>query len=316
MTVTRFAPSPSGRLHLGHAFAAVVAWSEAKRAGGRFLVRIDDLDQARCRAEFEQAIAEDLRWLGLDWPEPMRRQSGHLAEYAAALDRLRALGVVYACYCTRAEIEREAAAAASAPHGREVSHYPGTCRRLTDAERAGLAAAGRVPVWRLDARAAAALAGPLEWNDRRHGPQVCTPATLGDVVLGRKDAASSYHVSVVVDDAAQGVTLVTRGEDLLPSTHLHRLLQHLLEFPVPEWLHHPLVCDPAGRRLAKRHDSLSLRSLRTAGLSPAEVLERLPRWPAPTPEPPQIEPDPLSGTPAPHTPAIRLAKEERKINNP
>jgi glutamyl-Q tRNA(Asp) synthetase len=274
MTVTRFAPSPTGRLHLGHALAAIVAWSEARRAGGQFLLRIDDLDRARCRTEFEEAIMDDLRWLGMTWPEPVRRQCEHLAEYESALERLRALGVVYPCYCTRAEIERETAAAASAPHGKS-SPYPGTCRRLSERDRADLARAGRSPVWRIDAEAAGSLARTLEWHDRRHGRQLCDPSALGDAVLGRKDATSSYHLSVVVDDAAQGVTLVTRGDDLLPSTHLHRLLQHLLDLPVPEWHHHPLVRDSAGRRLAKRDDSLSLHTLRARGLQPGDVLSQL-----------------------------------------
>lgn len=273
--MTRFAPSPTGHLHLGHALAALVAWDLAARAGGTFLLRIEDIDRTRCRREFEDDLMADLRWLGLDWPEPVRRQSEHLADYAAALDRLRELGVVYPCFCTRGEIEREVRAMVSAPHGPEGPLYPGTCRALSGAEREARMAAGAEHAWRLDGTRAAALAGPLEWHDRRHGRHQAQPDVLGDVVLARKDIGTSYHLAVVLDDAAQGVSLVTRGEDLLPCTHLHRLLQHLLGLPVPEWAHHPLVCDAAGRRLAKRDHTASLRTLREMGATPAGVRDRL-----------------------------------------
>jgi glutamyl-Q tRNA(Asp) synthetase len=276
--VTRFAPSPSGPLHLGHALAAMVAWTEAQRGNGRFLLRIDDLDQPRCRAEFEHELKHDLAWLGLAWAEPTRRQSDHLGAYTAALAQLKSLGLVYPCFCTRSGIQREIAAAASAPHGPEGPLYPGTCRTLNESQRARWSDEGRAYAWRLDTRKAGALAGPLDWNDRLHGSHLCTPEILGDVVLARKDIPTSYHLAVVVDDAAQGVTLVTRGEDLLPSTHLHRLLQHLLHLPVPTWLHHPLVRDESGRRLAKRNDARSLRTLRAEGLSPAQILDRLRPW--------------------------------------
>lgn len=275
MTITRFAPSPSGVLHAGHALAAWVAWEEAQRDGGQFLLRIEDIDQTRCRREFETLLKEDLAWLGLSWPEPARRQSEHLDAYAAALGRLRGLGVVYPCFCTRADIQREIAAAAHAPHGPEGPLYPGTCRRLGEAERARALEAGHTCAWRLDVEKAKALAGPLEWLDRRHGRHTAAPEILGDAVLARKDIATSYHLAVVVDDAAQDVTLVTRGEDLLPCTHLHRLLQHLLGLPVPEWHHHALVRDAAGRRLAKRDESESLRALREKGVTPQELRQRL-----------------------------------------
>jgi glutamyl-Q tRNA(Asp) synthetase len=275
--VTRFAPSPTGLLHLGHALAALVAWEAARRTRGTFLLRIEDIDRTRCRAEFETALREDLTWLGLTWPEPVRRQSDHLADYAAALEQLKALGVIYPCFCTRAEIEREIAAMVSAPHGPEGTLYPGTCRALTERVRTEKLAAGAGHAWRLDVARAEALTGPLEWIDRRRGRQVAVPAVLGDVVLARKDIGTSYHLAVVVDDAAQGVTLVTRGEDLFPCTHLHRLLQQLLGLPVPEWAHHSLVCDASGRRLAKRDHASGLRTLRESGATPADVRERLAR---------------------------------------
>ena len=273
--MTRFAPSPTGPLHLGHALAALVAWDLAARAGGTFLLRIEDIDRTRCRQEFEEELMADLRWLGLAWPEPVRRQSDHLADYAAALGRLRALGVVYPCFCTRGEIEREVRAMVSAPHGPEGPLYPGTCRALGAEERDARIAAREGHAWRLDVARAAAVAGPLAWHDRRHGRQSAQPEVLGDVVLARKDIGTSYHLAVVVDDAAQGVSLVTRGEDLLPCTHLHRLLQHLLGLPVPEWAHHPLVRDAAGRRLAKRDHAAGLRTLREQGVTPSGIRERL-----------------------------------------
>ncbi len=273
--VTRFAPSPTGWLHLGHAMAALVAWEEAQRTGGTFLLRIEDIDRTRCRAEFEAGIIDDLRWLGLRWPEPVRRQSEHLDDYAAALDRLRRLDLLYPCFCTRAEIQREVAAMASAPHGPEGPPYPGMCRALDPAERQRRLAARVDHAWRIDVTRAMALTGPLTWTDRRFGCQAARPEVLGDVVLARKDIGTSYHLAVVVDDAAQGVTLVTRGEDLLPCTHLHRLLQSLLDLPVPQWIHHPLVCDAAGRRLAKRDQASTLHYLRDQGLTPAAIREQL-----------------------------------------
>lgn len=272
---TRFAPSPTGYLHLGHALAALVAWQAADSSGGQFLLRIEDIDRTRCRSEFEEALADDLRWLGLTWPEPVWRQSDHFADYAAALDRLRHLGVVYPCFCTRAEIEREVAAMVNAPHGPDGLRYPGTCRALSESERHGRLASGASHAWRLDVARARALTGPLEWTDRRFGRHEAHTDILGDVVLARKDIGTSYHLAVVLDDAAQGVTLVTRGEDLLPCTHFHRLLQALLDLPVPQWSHHPLLCDATGRRLAKRDRSATLRHLRDQGASAEEVRGRL-----------------------------------------
>jgi glutamyl-Q tRNA(Asp) synthetase len=267
---TRFAPSPTGRLHLGHAHSALFAWSEAKRQAGRFLLRIEDIDRARCRAEFEAGILEDLRWLGLSWAEPVRRQSEHFADYAAALRRLEEMGVLYPCFCSRAEI----AAAGQAPHGLEHGGYPGTCRGLDPGLRAARIAAGRPYALRLDAAEAALRTGPLAFTDGTHGTVPVDPGLLGDVVLARKDTPTSYHLAVTVDDALQEVTLVTRGEDLLPATHVHRLLQALLGLPEPAYRHHPLLTDESGKRLSKRHGALALRALREAGLNPAQARAR------------------------------------------
>ncbi|MFQ5773959.1 MAG: tRNA glutamyl-Q(34) synthetase GluQRS [Kiloniellaceae bacterium] len=269
--VTRFAPSPSGYLHLGHAHAALFAWHAARAAGGRFLLRIEDIDGPRCRPQFEAAIDEDLAWLGLDWERPPRRQSEHMADYAAALDRLGGLGLLYPCFCTRKAIRAEVARAARAPHGPDGALYPGTCRTLSEAERRARMAEGRPYALRLDMARAAARAGPLTWRDRGAGEVAADPLGLGDVVLARKEVATSYHLAVTLDDAVQGVTLVTRGADLFHATHVHRLLQALLGLPVPEWHHHRLLADAGGARLAKRGDGLSIRALRAAGKSPAEV---------------------------------------------
>ena len=232
---------------------------------------MEDIDIGRCRPEFDAGILEDLAWLGLDWEEPVRRQSDHLEDYRAVLEQLTTMGLLYPCFCTRAEIRAEIARAASAPHGPDGPLYPGTCRALGAEARAEYMAAGRPYALRLDVAAAAARAGPLTWHDRARGEISADPALHGDVVLARKDIATSYHLAVTLDDAAQGVTLVTRGEDLFPATHVHRLLQALLDLPVPEWQHHALLADAEGRRLAKRDDALSLRALREAGKTPAEV---------------------------------------------
>jgi glutamyl-Q tRNA(Asp) synthetase len=277
--VTRFAPSPTGLLHLGHAHAALFAERVARAAGGRFLLRIEDIDQGRCRPVYEAAIAEDLRWLGLDWEEPVMRQSDRFAAYRQALDRLRDGGLLYPCFCTRKEIQREIAGAGQAPHGPDGPLYPGTCRGLGEDERRARIAAGRAYALRLDVTAAlaaaVAAASPLTWFEHGRGLDgIAVPAEPqihGDVVLARKDVPASYHLAVTLDDAEQGITLVIRGEDLAPATHIHRLLQALLDLPVPAWHHHALIADAAGRRLAKRDDAQAIRSLREQGLSPAEV---------------------------------------------
>ena len=276
MIVTRFAPSPTGLIHLGSAYSALFAERAAREASGRFLLRIEDIDRARCRPEFTDAIFEDLGWLGLRWEEPVRRQSDHFADYRAALGRLEAMALLYPCFCTRTEIVAEIAAAGAAPHladphGAEGPPYPGTCRRLEAGPRAERLARGDNHALRLDVAKAAAIAGPLAWHDRARGDQAARPELLGDVVLARKDVPTSYHLAVTLDDHLQGITLVTRGEDLFVATHTHRLLQALLGLATPDYHHHKLLLGPDGRRFAKRDRSLTLRALREAGRTPAEV---------------------------------------------
>lgn len=274
--ITRFAPSPTGWLHLGHAYAALFAAEEARQAGGRFLLRLEDIDTTRSRPEYETAIYEDLRWLSLTWEEPARRQSEHFADYRVALAKLDALGLLYPCFCTRKEIQEEIARAGAAPHGPEGPLYPGTCRSLSAEEAMERKDAGRDYALRLDIEKAIALGGRnLTWEDLTYGTFVATPQVLGDVVLARKETPTSYHLAVVVDDAAQDITLVTRGEDLLTATHLHRLLQALLGLPVPQWKHHKLVTDSEGKRLAKRDNARALRALREQGWTPERVLIEL-----------------------------------------
>lgn len=272
--VTRFAPSPTGLLHLGSAYSALIAWTRAREAGGRFLLRIEDTDVRRCRREFETAILQDLKWLGLGWDGEVRRQSDHFSDYGYELGRLSRRGLVYPCFCSRAEIEREIAASAAAPHGPDGPLYPGTCRHLTPVERKRRIAAGREHCVRLDSARAAAAAGPYDFVDEGRGRLEGQPLLMGDFVIARKDTPTSYHLSVTVDDHLQGVTLVTRGEDILPSTHVHVLLQRLLGYATPLYAHHGLITDATGRRLAKRDKDLTIRSLRESGLSPEEVRRR------------------------------------------
>lgn len=271
---TRFAPSPTGWLHLGHAYAALFAHEQARRSGGRFLVRIEDIDATRSRPEFETALFEDLAWLGLEWEQPVRRQSQHFSDYSAALAQLQALELLYPCFCTRKEIQEEIARAGQAPHGPDGALYPGTCRGLSPAERAERISSGQPYALRLAVAKAVGLAGaPLTWTDATRGVFTATPEIFGDVVLARKDTPASYHLAVVIDDALQDITLVTRGEDLLEATHLHRLLQAILHLPVPRWHHHRLIMDASGKRLAKRDNACSLRTLREQGRTPAQVLQ-------------------------------------------
>lgn len=274
--VTRFAPSPTGFLHLGHVASAMVGWRCGREANGRFLLRIEDIDPTRCRPEFAAAIEEDLAWAGLDWDGPVRVQSAHLPDYRAVLASLAEQGLLYPCFCTRAAIQREVQEAASAPHAPDGSlRYPGTCRRLSAAEREERIAAGLPHVLRLDMAAALrAVAAPLWFDDLRHGRVICAPDRFGDVVLARRDAPASYHLCVTHDDAVQGVTLVTRGDDLLAATDVHRVLQAVMGWPAPQYLHHPLLTDAAGRRLAKRDQAVSLRALRGMGVSAAELRRR------------------------------------------
>jgi glutamyl-Q tRNA(Asp) synthetase len=272
-TVTRFAPSPTGYLHLGHVRSALEGWRAARGGGGRFLLRLEDIDRTRCRDDYAAAILEDLAWLGIDWHGPVRRQSEHFDDYQSALDGLSALGVLYPCFCTRREIRAEIARAGGAPHGDAGPIYPGTCRRFGNEEVAAKLRSGVDYALRLDLARALALTGPLDWIEGE-----CTreadPALLGDVVLGRKEFPASYHLAVTVDDAIQGVTLVTRGKDLAMVTHIHRVLQALLGLPTPRYCHHPLLTDAAGRRLAKREGAPTIRSMRQQGMSPSEVIAR------------------------------------------
>ncbi|MGZ8311308.1 MAG: tRNA glutamyl-Q(34) synthetase GluQRS [Allosphingosinicella sp.] len=274
--VTRFAPSPTGQLHLGHAYSALLAHDFARERDGSFLLRIEDIDPGRSRAEHVDAILEDLLWLGLTWDDEIIYQSERLDRYADALQRLRGQGLVYPCFCTRAEIAAEIEASASAPHGVDGPLYPGTCRRLAPPERERRLGE-RPHAWRLDVTAALAEAGsgPLTWHDASAGSVVARPELFGDVVLARKDAPASYHLAVTVDDSALGVSDVVRGRDLFESTHVHRLLQALLDLPTPEYHHHALLLDASGRRLAKRQGAPTLASLRTAGVDPGELVERL-----------------------------------------
>lgn len=275
MIVTRFAPSPTGRLHLGHALSALEGWTAAKTAGGRFLLRIEDIDRARCRPEFEQAIEDDLAWLGLDWEKPVRRQSEHMEDYREGLARLEAMGLVYPCFCTRKEIAAEVAASGAAPQGPDGPLYPGTCRGLSAPERERRVAGGLHYALRLDVARAAVRVGALAWEEEGRGLVAVDPLLHGDVVIARKDIPASYHLAVTLDDAIQGVTLVTRSEDLFAATHLHRLLQALLGLPAPRYRHHRLVRDANGKRLAKREDAESLAALRARGVGAAEIRARL-----------------------------------------
>lgn len=273
--VTRFAPSPTGDLHLGHVYAAWFARAAARAAGGRYLVRIEDIDQGRCRRDYENRNLDDLVWLGLAGDEAPVRQSERRPHYDAALDRLARQGVVYPCFCTRREIRAEIAAAGGAPHAAPDGTlvYPGTCRGLPADETARRQAAGEGFALRLDVARAVAMAGPLTWTDRRFGTRPAEPLAFGDVVVARKELGVAYHLAVVVDDALQGVTEVTRGEDLLAATHVHRLLYALLGHAPPVWHHHALVVDDAGERLATRRGGFTVAALRAAGRTSAEVLE-------------------------------------------
>jgi glutamyl-Q tRNA(Asp) synthetase len=271
---TRFAPSPTGYLHLGHAFSAFNAWKRARDAGGRFLLRLEDIDPTRCRPECAEAIRQDLAWLGFDWDGPVRVQSRHLADYQAVLDGLAEQGLVYPCFCTRADVLREISTSAAAPHGPDGAPlYPGTCRRLSATERAERIALGQRFALRLDMQAA--LRPGLWYQEEGQGRIPCRPEAFGDVVLARKDAPASYHLCVTHDDALQGVTLVTRGEDLRPSTDLHRLIQALMGWPVPVYAHHRLMLDSEGKRLAKRDRAMTIRDMRARGLSARDVVAQV-----------------------------------------
>ena len=272
--VTRFAPSPTGYLHLGHAYSALFA---ARAAGddGRFLLRIEDIDKGRCRPAFEDAIYEDLAWLGLSWETPVRRQSDHFDDYQAALDNLANAGLTYPCFCTRKDIQAEIDAAGGAPHGPDGPVYPGTCRYLSKSERQDRISSGEAHAVRLDMTEAVNRTGALTWHDAASGDVTARPERFGDVVLARKDTPTSYHLSVTLDDHIQGITLVTRGTDLFEATDVHRLLQVLLDLNVPAYHHHPLLTGADGKRFAKRDKSLTIRKLRESGTAPDDVIRMM-----------------------------------------
>lgn len=279
--VVRFAPSPNGYLHLGHAYSALTNGLLAQEIGARVLVRLENIDTTRCRPEYERAVLEDLFWLGLRWERPVWRQSEHFGDYAEALGRLERRGLVYPCFCSRGDIMAAVASRPDWPCDPDGTPlYPGTCKHLSAEARARHFANGERASYRLDMdRALAALDGPLTWNEYRGGTSRmehrATPAVWGDAVLSRKDIATSYHIAVVVDDAGQGVTDVVRGEDLFMATHLHRLLQHLLHLPAPNYHHHKLLRDSAGQKLAKSLRAKPLRTFRQEGETLDAVLARI-----------------------------------------
>ena len=273
---TRFAPSPTGRMHLGHALAASVARDlAASEPGGRMLLRFEDIDPTRVRDEFYQQLIEDLQWLGIQWYGEPLRQTSRTVAYQQAFDQLREQELVYPCFCTRKEIQAEWAAMGGAPHGPEGPVYPAICQRLPSIEQQQKIESGIPHAWRLDTEKAASMLGKLTFHDLRYGTIDVDFDLLGHVVLARKDIGISYHLAVVVDDAYQEITHVTRGEDLLPYTHVHRMLQELLGLPEPCYHHHPLVLDERGIRLAKRSDSLAISTLRESGKTPQEVMEMI-----------------------------------------
>lgn len=272
---TRFAPSPSGPLHVGHLLAALSALRFAERHGGTCLLRIEDIDARAQKPEFTALLYEDLAWLGLSFPGEVMVQSRRFAVYAEVLAQLRRRGLLYPCFCSRTEIRAQVAEMGRAPHATLGFLYPGTCRHLSPELVAERLAAGVPHTWRLDMRRVQDLVGCPLWHDLHRGTQRAVPTRYGDVVLARKDFPASYHLCVVVDDAAQGVTHVTRGADLFDATHIHRALQAVLGLPVPQYCHHALLRDNAGKRLAKRDGARSLASLRQAGVTPQQVLESL-----------------------------------------
>tara|TARA_R110002096_G_scaffold436009_1_gene665039 strand:+ start:12002 stop:12907 length:906 start_codon:yes stop_codon:yes gene_type:complete len=275
--ITRFAPSPSGDLHLGHAYSAKLNYDFAQQNSGEFILRIEDIDHLRCKAEYEQSIIDDLAWLGLKWPTPVRRQSEHFSDYKAALERLENMGLLYPCFCTRKDIKNEIEESTRAPHmrpklGPEGIIYPGICRDLTKEEQQQKIEAGIPHALRLDMKKALNLLDePLYWTDLKTGKQQSDPELLGDVVLARKDFPTSYHLSVVVDDHIQNITHVIRGQDLYYASHFHRLLQHLLDLRTLIYDHHPLLTTKDGNRLAKRDKSITIKSIRESGVHPDQL---------------------------------------------
>ncbi len=275
--LTRFAPSPTGYLHIGHAASLLEIWDDADKNPGNFLLRIEDIDGTRCRPEFETSIYKDLEWLGIQTSHPIRRQSDHFSDYKKILDKLENENLIYPCFCTRKEIEQEIKNAPSAPHGITGHIYPGTCKHLSKTERNEKIQSGHPYALRLnlDACLKQITGKTLKWHDILKGEQVTTPDLLhnthGDVVLARKDTPASYHLCVTHDDALQNISQITRGDDLFQSTHIHRLLQEILGYDTPLYHHHPLMTDKTGRRFAKRDKSLTLKDIRQKGISAAQL---------------------------------------------
>ncbi|MGJ8645026.1 MAG: tRNA glutamyl-Q(34) synthetase GluQRS [Luteolibacter sp.] len=272
--ITRFAPSPTGEMHLGHVYAALVARDLAReKEDGRFLLRHEDIDSSRVREEYYSLIETDLKWLGIDWDGEPLLQTERLDAYAEALEKLKTLGLAYPCFCTRKDIQQELERMHAAPHSHESQLYPGMCRALDPGEATQRIAAGEAHSWRLNSAKAAKSHGTLHFKDLEHCITEVDENENGDIVLARKDIGIAYHLAVVVDDEFQGITHVTRGEDLFSATHVHRQLQALLGYREPVYLHHPLVTDEHGKRLAKRNHSKAIRLLREQGHSPEEVIE-------------------------------------------
>lgn len=267
LKITRFAPSPTGYLHIGHAASALFA----AQKGDQFILRIEDIDGTRCKAEFEQSIYEDMDWLGLPYLKPVRRQSDHFDDYQSVLKKLDDMGLIYPCFCTRKDIEDEIARSPSAPHGVDGFLYPRTCVRLSTSEQHDKIASGQHYALRLDVTKAKHMVGDIRWHDDVKGWQVATPELLGDVVLARKDTPASYHLCVTYDDALQNINLVTRGEDLFHATHIHCLLQNILGLPTPDYHHHALLTDKDGKKFSKRDKSLTIREIRNKGFSASQL---------------------------------------------
>ena len=270
---TRFAPSPTGHMHLGHVFSALFSYEAAKKLGGKFILRIEDIDSQRSGKIFEESIYEDLEWLKIKYSKDIRYQSEHMDDYAGAIKELQKLDMVYPCFCSRSDIKAEIMRAGNAPHGAESSIYPGTCRRLSKEERIEKLSMENNFAWRLNIRAASKKLGGLVWNDLRLGKHTVPVGTIGDVVLARKDVPTSYHLSATLDDHIQRIGLVTRGEDLVSSTHIHKIIQVLLELKSPIYLHHPLILDSKGIRLSKRTRAQTVKSLKASGLKKDDVID-------------------------------------------
>jgi len=270
---TRFAPSPTGHMHLGHAFSAIFSYELAKKLGGKFILRIEDIDQQRSNQLFEESIYEDLDWLHIKYDRKVRRQSQHMDDYRAAAGELKTLGFIYPCFCSRSDIKAEIMRAGNAPHEGENIFYPGTCRRLSMEERNKKLENEKNYAWRLNVRAAAKKLGILLWKDLRLGNQNVPVGTIGDVILARKDIPTSYHLSVTLDDHLQRIGIVSRGEDLVESTHIHKIIQLLLGLQSPLYLHHPLIMDSNGKRLSKRNRAQTVKSLKSKGYKREDVID-------------------------------------------